>query len=204
MQIFAIAFFFVWMLGLNELLFGLELPRPLPRWLAAILLAIAVVPFGVHFASIVSRRIGNALGMTEVTLSRAALDYSGIELSGGRSAAQRHRWDDIAALERADRDWRLVGPDGATVADIPHELALPKPSWFDAPTLAEAIVEMRPDRFALRGGTWRPGLTEMALRGTADPVGRPRVVPHLDIVLAGVLLVVGAMLVLFVVLEQPR
>jgi hypothetical protein len=199
-QILAIAFMFIWLIGLNEV--HLALPRPLPRGLATLAIAIAFGPSLVWYVSRIWPRLGYALGMTQTILSRAALDPTGIELSGEGSAAQRHRWDDIAALERADRNWRLIGPDGATVADIPHELALPRSSWSDAPTLAEAIVEMRPDRFALRGGVWRPGMTEMALREAADPVGRPKVAMRLDMVLAGVLLLIGAMLVVFVMLES--
>jgi hypothetical protein len=199
-QILAIAFMFIWLIGLNEV--HLALPRPLSRWLATPAFAVAFVPFAVWYMSRIWPRLGHALGMTQDILSRATLDPTGIELSGEGLAPQRHRWDDIAALERADRDWRLVGLDGATVADVPHELALPQSSWSDAPTLAEAIVEMRPDRFALRGGLWRPGLTEMALRETADPVGRPKVAMRLDMVLTGVLLLVGAMVVVFVLPES--
>jgi len=142
-------------------------------------------------------RIGHALGLTQPVLTRASLDPSGIELSLDGSESEVHRWDEIIAMERAGKAWRLVGPDGSTVVTIPAGLALPRPSWSDGRTLAEAIVEMRPDRYALRGGRFEPGLDEFALRRPGDPVGRVRVVMHRRVLGLGVILFMLAIGLLF-------
>lgn len=134
--IFAVAFFFMWLFGLNEVLLASDLRDRLPGWLRGLMIAVAVFPGAVWYVSLVRPRVGHALGLTQTILSQATLDPSGIELSLHGWRPQRHRWDEISGLERADRDWRLVGPGGATVAEIPRELALPRASWLDARTLA--------------------------------------------------------------------
>lgn len=195
--IFAVAFLFVWLFGLNEVLLASDLWGRLPGWLAGFLIVVAVIPGAVWYVSLVRPRIGHALGLTQAIPSRATLDSSGIELFVEGSVPQRHRWDDINALARADWDWRLVGPDGATVAEIPRELAHPRASWFDAPTLAEAIVHMRPDRYALRGGSFEPGLTEFSLREPGDPVGQVRNVMRWKTLGFGIMLFILAIILLF-------
>jgi hypothetical protein len=181
------------------------LPGPQrPGWLRGLLIVVALTPIAVGYVSLVRARVGRALGLTQPILSRAVIDPSGIELSVDGSESQHHRWDDISALERDGRDWRLVGPGDSTVTTIPRELARPRPSWSDAPTLAEAIVEMRPDRFALRGGGFEPGLTEFALRASDDPAGRPRSVTRWRILTVGIALFVLANVVLFWMLSERR
>jgi hypothetical protein len=203
--IFAGAFFFVWLFGMNEVLLSLEPPgQRSPGWLRAILIFIAVIPIAIAYVAFTRFRLGRTLGLIQPIPSRAVLDPAGIELSLDGSAPEVHRWDDIVAMEKAGKDWRLVGPDGSTVAAIPRGLVYPRPSWSDAPSLAEAVVDMRPDRFALRGGRFEPGLTELALREPNDPFGRPRLVMHYDLLVIGVVFFILAFFLLVVMLEQPR
>jgi hypothetical protein len=200
--IFAIAFFFVWLFGLNEVLLASDVRERLPGWLPGLLISVALIPGAVWYVSLVRPTLGRALGLTQEIFSQATLDPSGVELSVHGSVPERHTWDEISALERADRDWRLVGPGGATVAKIPRELALPRASMWDAPTLAEAIVEMRPDRYALRAGPWEPGLTEFALREAGDPIGRPRGGMHSTMLAVGVVLFLVAFLLLVFMVDR--
>ena len=93
----------------------------LPGWQEGLLIVVALVPIAVWYVSLVRPRVARALGLTQAILSQATLDPSGIELSVHGSVPERHGWDEISGLERADRDWRLVGPGGATVAEIPRE-----------------------------------------------------------------------------------
>ncbi len=203
--VFAVAFFFVWLFALNEVLLASDLRDGLPGWLPGILIAVAAIPGAVWYVSLVRPRVGHALGLTQAVLSQATLDPSGIELSVHGLVPERHGWGEITGLERTDRDWRLVGQGGATVAEIPRELALPRASWTDAPTLAEAIVDMRPDRYALRGGPFEQGLTEFSLREPGDPVGRVRNVMHRKTLALGVMLFVLAIIFLFWMLpDAPR
>ena len=199
--IFAVPFFFLWLFGLTQGLRAIDPDGRLPGWQTSLLIAVAVVPIAVWYVSLVRPRVGHALGLTQALMSQATLYPSGIELSIDGSVPERHGWDDVSGLERTDRDWRLVGPGGATVAEIPRELALPRASWFDAPTLAEAIVEIRPDRYALRGGSWEPGLTEFALREAGDAIGRPREVMHSTALAVGVVLLLVAFLLLVIMLD---
>jgi hypothetical protein len=144
--IFAVVFFFAWIFGTNALLLEFKAPgHPLPGWLAWILIVVAVIPIVIAYTAFVRLRLGRAMGLIQSIPTQAVLDPSGIELSLDGSEAEVHRWEEIVAMERAGNDWRLVGPDGSTVMAIPAGLAVPRPSWFDASTLAEAVVDMRPD-----------------------------------------------------------
>ena len=176
----------------------------LPGWLGGTVIIIAVIPMVVAYVAFVRFRLGRALGLIQSTPTQAALDQSGIELSLEGSRPESHRWDDIVAMEKFGKDWRLVGPDGSTVVAIPAGLAYPRPSWSDAPSLAEAVVDMRPDRYALRGGKFEPGVTEFRLRELSDPIGRPRVVMHYDLLAVGVIMFILAFFLLVVILDQPR
>ena len=176
----------------------------LPGWLGVTLIVIAVIPMVVAYVAFVRFRLGRALGLIKSVPTQAVLDPAGIELSLDGSAPKVYRWDDIVALEKLGNDWRLVGPDGSTVAAIPAGLAFPRPTWSDAPSLAEAVVDMRPDRFALRGGRFDPGVTEFTLREPNDPAGRPRVVMHYGLLTTGIVLFILAFVLLVIMLEQPR
>lgn len=142
------------------------------------------------------------MGLTRAGPTRATLDSTGIELSVDGAVPELHEWNEISAMERAGKDWQLVGPDASVVAMIPYRLAHPRPSWSDAPTLAEAIVEMRPDRYALRGGSWEPGLTEFGIREPGDPVGRLRRTDRPKLLRLGIVLAVVAFVLLSWMLSQ--
>lgn len=198
---FAVAFFFGWMFGMNAVLLSLELR--LPSWLSVPLIFIGVIPIVIVYVALIRFRLGHALGLIQSIPTQAVLDAAGIELSRDGSAPELYRWDDIVAMERLGKDWRLVGLDESTVAAIPAGLARPRPSWSDAPTLAEAVVDMRPDRFALRGGTFEPGMTEFALRQPNDPVDRPMLVMRYDLLVIGIVLFLLAFCLLVIMLGQP-
>jgi hypothetical protein len=202
--ILVVAFFFAWLFGTDALLRAAGLPGRFPVGMRWLLVVVALTPFAIGYLSLLRPRLGLALGLIKTSLSRAVLDYSGIELSDEGLAPQRHRWDDISALEPAGKYWRLMGSDGSVLATIPSELVLPRPSWSDNPTLAEAVVQVRPDRYALRGGRLEPGLTEFALRVPEDSVGRVRFVTHKRVLGLGIVLFILANIALFWMLSQPR
>ena len=190
---------------MNAVVLSLVPPgQRLPGWLSGPLFLVGVIPIVIAYIASVRFRLGHALGLIQSIPTRAVLDPAGIELSLDGSAPEVYPWDEIVALEKLGKEWRLVGPDGSTVAAIPAGLAFPRPSWSDAPSLAEAVVDTRPDRFALRGGTFDPGVTEFALREPDDPAGRPRVVMRYDLLVAGVVLFILAFFLLVVMLEPPR
>ena len=203
--IFAVLFFFAWLFGGYTLLDATTPPdERLPGGLTALLIAIGLIPGAIWYVARVRPRVGRALGLIQATFSQAVVDAAAIELSIEGLEPERYRWEDITALERAGKDWRFVGPDGATVTTVPYELAVPKSSLFDAPTLAEAIVERRPDRYALRGGRFESGLTEFSLREQGDPVGRVRTVVDRRVLGLGIVLFILANIALFWMLSQPR
>jgi hypothetical protein len=203
--IFAVAFFLAWLFGSNAVLLSLEPPDQGSRaWLRTALIGIAAIPIVIAYISFFRFRLGRALGLIQSIPTQAVLDPSGIELSLDGSAPEIHRWEEIVAMEKVGDDWRLVGPDGSTVVPIPSGLAVPSASWFDAPTLAEAIVDMRPDRYSLRGDRFELGPDELGLRRPGDPVGRVRTVIHMRVLGLGVVMFVVALILLFWVLPQPR
>jgi hypothetical protein len=65
---------------------------------------------------------------------------------------RRYRWGEVGSL-RLKGGWNggsdLRSPDGQLLADVPDELVHPKIYWSSAYTLAESVVQARPDRFAL-------------------------------------------------------
>jgi hypothetical protein len=200
--IFAVVFFFVWLFGAYAFLDASTPPdRRLPELPTALLIAIGLIPGATWYVALIRPKIGRALGLIQATFSQAVVDAAAIELSIEGREPVRYRWDDITALERAGKDWRFVGPDGSTVTTVPYELAIPKSSWFDAPTLAEAIVERRPDRYALRGGRFESGLTEFALREQGDPVGRVRAEMDPRVLGLGIVLFIIAFILLVIMLE---
>ena len=168
------AFILVWLLAIDALLRGVGLPndhRPVPLRLA--LIALAFVPLAV--VSYVARRptIARRLGWIKTLPAKASVDLEGLRLTLDGVEIPRIRWDDVASLEQAGPGWRLVGTDGSGLAMVPASLMWPRPSWTDAPSFAELVVALRPDRFAMRGDRFEPGMTEFSLRREGDIVGRP-------------------------------
>jgi hypothetical protein len=169
------AFILVWLLAIDAILRGVGLPndhRPVALRIA--LIALGFVPLTV--VTYVARRptIARRLGWIKTLPAKASIDLEGLRLTLDGIEMPRLRWDDVASLEQAGRDWRLVGLDGSGLATVPASLMWPRPSWTDAPSFAELVVELRPDRYALRGERYEPGLTEFSIRQPDDLVGRPR------------------------------
>ena len=135
-----------------------------PLWLRVTLDVVAVLPILWYFGAHLRPTIGRALGWLEPVPADATIDAIGITVVVA-DAPYVLPWIDIAALSRSSGTWRFVGVDGAVLTTIPRELAYPQLSVFGSPTLAEAIVQVRPDRYVLRGGGFRgSGATEVRLR----------------------------------------
>ena len=140
-------FVVVFLVGADLLLRAIWLPAAQrSSGLRIVMIVVAVLPLVVVGLSIIRPRTGTALGLLRRIPTQAVIDPSGIELSIDGWMPESARWDEISGLARTEDDWRLFGPDGATVLTIPRELVRPRPSWFDGPTLAEAVVQIRPDR----------------------------------------------------------
>ncbi|HTE65052.1 MAG TPA: hypothetical protein VK736_02200 [Candidatus Binatia bacterium] len=68
---------------------------------------------------------------------------------------RRFRWEEVGSLRfkgRWDGGSDLRSPGGLLLAEVPDEIVHPKVYWFSADTLAESVVQARPDRFALAHG----------------------------------------------------
>ena len=170
------AFILVWLLAIDALLRGVGLPNDhRPVGLRIALIALGFVPLTV--VNYVARRptIARRLGWIKMLPAKALVDLEGLRLTLDGVEMPRIRWDDVASLEQAGPGWRLVGIDGSGLAMVPASLMWPRPSWTDAPSFAELVVELRPDRFAMRGDRFERGMTEFSLRQPNDLVGRP---PH--------------------------
>ena len=191
------AFILVWQLAIDAALRGIGIPndhRPLALRLA--LIALAFVPLGV--VSYVAQRptLGRRLGWIKSLPSTAWIDPDGLRLSLDGVELPRIRWDDVASLAQAGRDGRLVGIDGVLLATIPASLMWLPSSRTDAPSFAELVVQLRPDRFALRGERFEAGMTEFSLRRPEDIVGRPRRGMQKRVLAVGIVLAVVAFVLL--------
>ena len=171
-RVVATAFMFAWLFGIDALLREAGWPgSQRPLWMRLALVSIAVLPIAVYLLASIQPRLGRALGLIAELPARAILDPSGLTLWIDDRPPIRHQWPEIESLEPDGRDWRLTGSGDETIARIPRELVRPRATWLSAPTLAEAIVAIRPDRYALRGRTSDAGMTEFGLRQVGDPYG---------------------------------
>ena len=102
----------------------------------------------------------------------ALLDSTELTLLLPKGGERRYRWEDIGSLKFKGR-WNggseLHSPDGKLLAEVPDEIVHPKQGWRTADTLAESVVQVRPDRFAL--ATDRPSLGRPASFDLRDRVG---------------------------------
>jgi hypothetical protein len=193
----AFAFVFLWVFGIDAILRAIGLPNSeRPFIVRVLLLGVAFVPFALWYLVLSRPALARQLGVIEALPIRALLAPASLVLVVGGERRPAIAWDAIAALERSDDTWRLVAIDGSTLATIPVWLMYPPPSWTDAPTFAELIVQMRPDRFALRGERFEPGMTEFALRRPDDVVGRPRRTIHRRVLTLGIALAIVAFVLL--------
>jgi hypothetical protein len=191
------AFILVWLLAIDAVLRAAGLPndhRPFALRLALIVLAF--VPFAIVIYVVRRPNIARRLGWIKALPAKAVFDPEGVRLTLDGMEMPPIRWEDVAALEPAGRDWRLVGVDGAELARVPASLMWPPASWTDAPSFAELVVQLRPDRFAMRGERFEAGMTEFSLRRPGDIVGRPRRGTQKRVLALGIVLAVVAFILL--------
>jgi hypothetical protein len=139
----------------NEVLRGAPIGARPPGWL---IFGIAFGPFVLVYLTFLRSDIAHRFGLIEAKPAQAAMDTVGVTLTIDGFTLPRIPWNSLAVLERSGRDWRLIAEDGAQLAEIPKELMHPSPTWMDAPTFAELVVQMRPDRYALAATDSSPGL----------------------------------------------
>jgi hypothetical protein len=99
----------------------------------------------------------------------ARIDAEGIDLTLPRVGTRRLEWDHVASMiprRRLQEQARLIGLDGTTLVVIPESLVYPIPFRGPIRTMAQVIVETRPDRYALSDADWRGLPDGFALRET--------------------------------------
>jgi len=136
-----------WLLGLAGYRSG-DTPVPL-RFL---LLAFALAPGVVWILS--NSRLGQQPGLRRLRATPqplAIIDSNGIELSIPEYGVRRFPWEAVARLQLSNT-WplrgTLVGMNGENLALIPESLVHARRTWRSDRNLAQAVVEMRPDRYA--------------------------------------------------------
>jgi hypothetical protein len=144
-----------------------------PDWLRVGVVLVALLPLIVYVISSLwpGRRFTRALAQEGAW---ARIDEHGIELWLAPNTI--HPWAAVAGLSQHGRVWDLVGMDGSVIGELGEELVYPRgQGWTDSRSLAEQVVELRPDRYAVRGsGGWTTAVpSEFALRTASDVVGVP-------------------------------
>jgi hypothetical protein len=163
---------FLVVIGTDAALTMLGLPpdeRPLVIRVLAVVLA--VVPLGLYVASPWLGRLPPLRWLFAWPQPEAELDLDGIRLSLPDRPDQYVPWSAVAGLKAANnwrRDSVLVGVDGQILATVPWSLAHPR-SLFTARPLAQQVVELLPDRFALTGSNWAGLADQFGLRDAALP-----------------------------------
>ena len=138
-----------WLLLSDALLSRVGLSNDVrPDWLQLLWLSVAFIPLGVAIVS------GLAPGrpITRLFADPAPwvrISEQGIEV--WRRPGRPYRWDEVERLTRVGGSWQLSGVDGALITAIPESLAYPSPGWTDARSLAERIVDYKPELFQLAG-----------------------------------------------------
>jgi hypothetical protein len=138
-----------WLLLSDALLSQIGLSNDVrPGWLKLIWLSVALVPLGVAILS------GLAPGRPIIRLFAEPAPWVRISQRGievWRRPGRPYRWDEIECLTRVGGLWELSGVDGTLIAEIPESLTYPSPGWTDARSLAERIVDYKPELFQLAG-----------------------------------------------------
>jgi hypothetical protein len=158
-----------WLLLSDALLTAIGLSNDVrPGWLKLIWLSVALLPLGIAILS------GLAPGRPITRLFAGPppwvrISEQGIEVWSRPGRA--YRWDEIERLTKVGGLWHLSGVDGAPIAEIPESLAYPRPGWTDARSLAERIVDSKPELFQLAGqGGLVAGASEFVPAGS-DALG---------------------------------
>ena len=161
------------LIGTDAVLDVLGLPpgeRPL---LLRLLVAVsAVLPIGLYVSSPWLGRLPSMSWLLASPQPEAELDADGIRLRLPDHPDQYIRWSAIAGLRLANnwpRDSVLIGVDGQHVATIPWSLAQPRGRVLASRPLAQQVIELRPDRFALTGTNWAGLPDQFGLRDAAGP-----------------------------------
>jgi len=137
----------------------------------------------------------------------AVVDPNELALRLPGTGEGRFNWEEVGSLRfkgRWDGGSNLRSPAGQLLAEVPDEIVNPKVYWFSANTLAETVVQARPDRFALARDRASPGrpasfdLRERVGSGVNLAAWKRRRDATLSVVLGGlvVLGVTGAVLLL--------
>jgi hypothetical protein len=135
-----------------------------PRILVVV---VAVAPLVLYFGSPVLGRLPGLRWLLATPQPLASLDEDEIQLDLPDIGVRRFAWREIDHLE-LHRTWRrrwgeLRALDGSLLAIVPDNLVYLRETWRVVPTLAEAVVRMRPDLFVLTAADW----------GRPDAFGRP-------------------------------
>ena len=187
------AFILLWVIVANEVLQGVPIEGQPSRW---VVFGVGFAPFVLVYAALLRDNVARRLGLIEALPARAAIDGAGVTLTIDGKTLPVIPWTSVAALQPSGREWQLVASDGSKLATIPAELMYPRPSWTDAPSFAEVVVQMRPDRYALRGKRFEAGLTEFSIRRPEDVVGRPSHGVQKRVLAVGIVLAVVAFVLL--------
>jgi len=148
--------------------FGYTLKTQPEGW-RLLLLIVAFAPIWIWIGSPWLGRIHGFRWLLVRPQPGGTVDRDGIELRLTGDRVVRVSWDDVDLLRRRE-SWReswgeLVGRDGSVLARVPEYLIHLKPTWREAPTLAEAVVSTRPDLFVLTDSRWRLGGATFARPG---------------------------------------
>jgi hypothetical protein len=131
-----------------------------------VVLATGVAPLVLVFGSPLLGRLPGLRWLLVSPQPGAMLNGDGIELTLPDLGVRWFPWREIERLELHETRWRqwgeLRGVDGSRLANVPMNLVYLKETWLTAPTLAQAVVRMRPDLFVLTEARW----------GRADAFGR--------------------------------
>ena len=132
-----------------------------PEGARLFLLIVAFAPIWLWIATPWLGRIAGFRWLLVWPQPGGSVDHDGIELRMADDHIVRVSWDDVDRL-RLRSSWReswgeLVGRDGSVLVRVPDYLIHLKPTWREAPTLAEVVVSTRPDLFVLTASPWRLG-----------------------------------------------
>ena len=121
-------------------------------------LVVVMVAFGPVFVAMLHRPISRLRGfgwLLESPQPSARVDEGGLELVLPGEGVRRFGWSEMTELVVVQATWfsamhgELRGPYGSTLATIPHSLMHPRVEWGEFRTLAQAIAEANPGRYAL-------------------------------------------------------
>jgi hypothetical protein len=176
-------------------------PAERPVALRLLVAAVAVVPPAIALFSPMLVRLPGFDWLFQRPQPLAIVDPTELALRLPGVGERRLEWKEVGSL-RFKGSWNggseLRSPDGQLLADVPDELVHPKVYWSSAYTLAESVVQARPDRFALA-----PDAASLGRPASFDL--RERVGTGVDLVAwkrrrdAGLLVILGGLVVLGII-----